>query len=182
MKAKMGASQLQKELTAMLRGKFDGMSVVVEHSARWKRMCVRFIWPGFAGLLPEERFHRLASSIPEDFRESRLKGFVWIEATPDESIGDVLAMPRSEDVVDCEAEIYERLEKIDFFSALKGCMEPEPQRSCTGGFSQTQSVLSNKKAGEAQARDAKLLFILHGAYCDCQVVQAVHAELAKRHA
>ena len=166
----------------MLRRKFHGMSVFVEHSARWKRTCVRFVWPGFAGLLPEERFQRLASSIPEAFRESRLKGFVWIEATPDESIDDVLTMPRSEDVADREAEIYERLEKIDFFSALKGRLEPEPQRSCKGDFSHVQSVLSNKRAGEAQTRDAKLMFIRHGAYCDCQVVQAVHAELAKRHA
>ena len=78
--------KLQADLEAAVRGAFDGMTVSVAFSERWKRMSVHFVWDGFAGLLPEERFQRLASTIDEEFRESRLAGFVWLETTPSESM------------------------------------------------------------------------------------------------
>ena len=56
----------EAELAELVASAFPGMTVEVGHGSRWKRMCVMFRWAGFANLLPEERFHRLVSVIPQD--------------------------------------------------------------------------------------------------------------------
>ena len=76
---------LEAQLASLLADPFPGMTLEVGRSERWNRTCVTFRWAGFAKLLPEERFHRLTKAIPEGFRESRMRGFVWLELAPDDS-------------------------------------------------------------------------------------------------
>ena len=94
--------KLEKKLHEMLAERFVGIEVRVEHIDRWQRMGVTFRWSGFAGLLPEERFQRLAAALPDTYREQELQGLVWLELAPDESVGQFLKLPRSEDVADRE--------------------------------------------------------------------------------
>jgi hypothetical protein len=174
--------RLAGELSAMLAEGLPGIEVSVGRSDRWNRMCVTFVWSDFAGLLPEERFERLTRHIPQEYREKKLGGFIWLELAPNESVDDFLKLPRSEDVSDREAEIYGRLESAGFFEDLGNALRPEPQKTCSGDFSRTLELLKPEKAvKKAIALDAKLLFIRHGAYCDCQALLTVRPQLARRH-
>jgi len=161
--------KLAAELSKMLAGKFRGIEVTVEHSRRWDRMCATLRWKGFAGLLPEERFHRLAAVIPAEFRGTQMKGFVWLELAPGEQVDDVLAMPRSEDIAPREKEIRKKLENAGFFPDLEEALGDCPQDECGGDFAHTLAVLKSKKWPDKDIVDAKLLFIRGGIYCDCQV-------------
>jgi len=141
-------------------------------------MCVTFRWSGFAGLLSEERFERLSRLIPAEYRDGKLTGFVWLELAPDEGVDDLLRLPRSEDVADRESDIYTKLIGLDFFDALARALGANPQKSCTGDFSEVAAILSAKEFSKEKITDSKLVFIRHGAYCDCQVLLTVRAELA----
>ncbi len=174
--------QLEKDLLAIVAQPFPGIAVAVEHSDRWNRMSVTFRWDGFCDLLPEERFQRLANAIPEDFRASRLPGFVWLELTLSETVDEVLRSPRSEDIVDREEKIYASLLPTGFFDLLRESLSPNPTGACGGGFAKTVAILSGQGMAESGICDAKLLFIRYGAYCDCQVLASVQAELAKHYA
>ena len=174
--------KLAAELELLLAARFEGMRVDVAHSDRWDRMCVTFRWSGFEGLLPEERFHRLAGVIPEGLRESRLKGFVWLELAPNESIESYLKLPRSEDIAEREAAVHKKLLEAAFYRALVASLGPRADTCCKGDFSGVEAVLSAKRWSRADVRDAKLVFIRHGAYCDCQVLQTVQPQLAEAYA
>jgi hypothetical protein len=132
-------------------------------------MCATFRWTGFKGLLTEERFHRLTTVIPADFRNTRMKGFAWLELAPGEDVDEVLAMPRSEDVAAREKDIRKKLDKAGFLDALGEALGEKPQEECGGDFAHTVSVLKAKKWSEKDIIDAKLVFIRGGIYCDCQV-------------
>ncbi len=173
---------IETELIEMLSDKFPGIEVEAIHSERWDRMSVSFRWSGFADLLPEERFQRLVGVIPESFRATRLAGFIWLELCPGESIDDFLKHPRSEDVAEREGEIYRRLDEAGFFAGLKKSLGRSPQKSCTGGFTKVAEALLAAKWTADAVRDAKLVFIRHGAYCDCQVVETVAAALKESYA
>ncbi len=173
---------VENELIEMLSDGFPGITVEVVHSERWNRMSVIFRWSGFADLLPEERFQRLVSVIPDSFRASRLAGFVWLELAPNESIDVFLKHPRSEDVVEREGEIYARLSKASFFAGLKKSMGRSPQKACGGDFARVAEVLSAAGWSAEAIRDTKLVFIRHGAYCDCQIVETVAAALREHYA
>ena len=161
---------LAAELRDMLIPHFPGITVDVAYSARWDRMCATFRHEGFADCLPEERFHRLVAVIPEELRNARLEGFVWLELTPDESIEQFLKLPRSEDVAERQDEVLTYLQKLNFFERLAGSLGPTPSKSCLGGFSQSTAILASKDCPQAAIRDAKLVFIRAGAYCDCQAL------------
>ncbi len=179
MKGSRANERVEADLKAILAPKFPDMAVEVAHSDRWDRMCIIFRWPGFAGLLPEERFQRLAGAISDEFRQSRLNGFVWLELAPDETVDAYLKLPRSEDVAENEPALYRDLVNAKFFESLGAKMGPKPDATCRGGFHDTEVVLSAGKFSAHGIRDAKLLFIRHGVYCDCQVLQVVRSELAK---
>lgn len=170
------------ELLRMLSTSFPGVQVTLEHSARWNRECVTFRWTGFSGLLPEERFHRLVKVIPESFREQNLAGLVWLELTPSESVEEFLRLPRSEDIARKERTIYAALRKADFFTALHRALGSAPEQSCDGGFAQSERILSGLKLGPHGTQDAKLVFIRHHAFCDCQVLLTAQQALADAHA
>ncbi|MBU0719153.1 MAG: hypothetical protein KJ749_12960 [Planctomycetes bacterium] len=173
--------KLEADLAAMLGRAFPGITVEVGHHDRWQQMAVTFCWAGFVDLLPEERFRRLVNVIPEEFRKSRTEGLIWLELAPSESVDEFLKLPRSEDVADREAEIYSDLVRMGFFDRLGKSLGPSPEQGCSGGFAQTVEVLSTKGYPPAKICDAKLVFIRHGAYCDCQVLQSVRAVLAELH-
>jgi len=172
-------NKLSKELAEMLMPHYAGMEVTVEHSQRWQRMCVTFRWEGFTDLLPEERFERLVRVIPEEFRQGKLGGFVWLELVPGEDIDAFLKLPRSDDIADREEEIYSGLEEARVFDALKDALGPSPSKACQGEFSELGVVLATKKFSSDRIRDARLLFIRNGAYCDCQAILTVRQELAR---
>lgn len=174
--------KLVTDLQELLAEHLPGVQVSVEHSDRWNRMCVTFVWSEFKNLLPEERFRRLLTHIPERFAAERLNGYVWLELADDESVDDFLKLPRSEDIASRESEIYRGLVKVGFFDSLRSAMKPSPAKACKGDFSQTAKVLSAAGKSAVKSVDAKLLFIRHGAYCDCQVVDTIESELAKEHA
>ena len=165
----------------MLGEHFDGLVVTVEKNPRWDRMSVTFVWEGFTSLLPEERFQRLAAVLSEDFRASNLAGFVWLELAPGESVDAFLKLPRSEDVASREAEVYAALNRAGFFDELSKALGRNPKKKCAGDFSATDDVLRAKKYSTAKLRDARLLFIRYGAYCDCQALESVAPELAEKH-
>ncbi len=181
MATKQSGMALENELSNMIADTFDDMTVTVEHSDRWNRMCVTFTWKGFKGLLTEERFQRLTAVIPEDFRKDRMKGFVWLELIPGEKLDDALKSPRSEDVADHEGKIFASLEKTNFFEALTEALDGDPLKNCPGDFSKTASVLKQKKITPKKIVEAKLVFIRRGAYCDCQVITTIRGELQKAH-
>lgn len=162
--------KVARELGEMLEPQFGGITVEVAHNERWDRMCVTFGWDGFAELLPEERFYRLTRVIPEAFRGQYLAGFAWLELAPGETIDAFLKHPRSEDIAPKEGTVYRGLARVGFFDALASAMGPSPDTACTGDLSQTLAVLNAEKYSPAKIRDAKLVFIRHRAYCDCQVL------------
>lgn len=166
-------NELSTELTALLAARFEGVAVEVSHSERWNRPCVTFRWAGFAALLPEERYHRLIQVIPADVRTSRMAGLVWLELAPDETVEAFLTLPRSEDVADRESTIYDNLKNVGFFEALAASRNSTTNRKCQGDFSMSKEILSANNYSEAEMRDAKLVFIRHGVYCDCQVLETV---------
>ena len=171
--------KLEMDLVALLARSFPGMTVEAKHSERWDRMCLTFRWAGFAGLLPEERFQRLLAVISESFREERLSGCVWLELAQGETIDEFLKMPRSEDIADREDAIFADLQDRGFFDTLREAMNPTPATVCKGDFSSTVGALSRGRSADKITRDAKLLFIRHGAYCDCQVLAEVEPALSK---
>ncbi len=173
MAANPGFKKLQAELTDILAPKLSGIRVDVEHANRWNRPCVTFRWSGFAGLLPEERFHRLVALIPEDFRRDRLTGFVWLELTLEETVESHLLLPRSEDVAARKGEIFHDLQAAGFFEALGAALGNIPERECPGDFSTLEQVLTRKQFTPFQVRDVKLTFIGQGIFCDCQALIAV---------
>ncbi len=170
--------KLEADLAKLLEPHYPGMGVRAEHSARWDRMCATFTWEGFAGLLPEERFQRLVRVIPEDFRQERLAGYVWLELEPEQSIDDFLKLPRSEDVEPREHELYEAVMKVGVFDALAERLGDEPTKICGGSLAELEVILKQKKMSKRRAVGCKLMFIRHGAFCDCQVLLTVRAVLA----
>ncbi len=174
--------KIEAELAVILVEHFPGMDVDISHSDRWDRMCVTFRWAGFVGLLPEERFHRLVGVISEDFRTQKMAGFVWLELAPDESVESFLKQPRSEDVENRELEIDASLRHTGFYEALQKTMSAKRNQGCPGDFSFSQQSLIQARCNAQQITEARLLFIRHGAYCDCQVLQSVEPAFSKRHA
>lgn len=176
------SQSLAGELTTLVSNSFPGISVRVEHGARWNRECITFEWEGFAGLLPEERFHRLVKAIPEKFREEKLAGLVWLELAPGETVEAFLRLPRSEDVARKERTIYAGLIRADFFRSLGDALGPSPDKICTGGFAESEKILSTLTLGPHGTQDAKLVFIRHHAFCDCQVLLTAQPALTAAHA
>ncbi len=173
---------LAADLTQAVRAVFSDMTVTVELSERWNRPCATFTWAAFEGLLPEERFHKLVAVIPREVRENRMTGYVWLELSPGESIEAYLKLPRSEDTAGEEPEVYASLTNIGFFDALAEAMGAAPENTCRGDLSRAEAALTSAKYSALQVRDAKLLFIRYGVYCDCQVLNTVRPELAKLYA
>ena len=165
--------EVERELRAMLASRFPGMTIGVGTHPRWNRPAATFTWAGFTGLLPEERFHRLMTVIPDEFRASKMAGFIWLELTPKETIDDLLKMPRSEDVEGRKAQLTQALTGADFSNKLASQMGMSAQQTCTGDFQKTCALLSGLKFSAAAIQDTKLLFIRQGAYCDCQVLECM---------
>jgi len=183
MASKTGDKQLATELTSLLEDSFPGISIEVdEHHPRWQRRCLVFRWEGFNELLPEERFHRLLQVIPEEYRTKKLIGAVWLELGPKETLEEFLQSPRSEDVADAEPDLYRKLIKGNVFGTLDVSMGSSPEGTCTGDFSKTLGILRGNSFSREQIRDARLVFIRHGAYCDCQVLTTAQPALARLHA
>ena len=170
-------TELQAKLTRLLAEKFPGITIEVGRSEQWDRTALTFRWEGFDGLLPEERFHRLFHSIPEDVYEKHLQGCVWHELGGRESIEQFLKLPRSEDVRDREPRVIRKLTGIRFFEALAEALGEEPTSRCGGDFSTVRRILAAKKLSKPALRDALLVLMRNGAFCDCEAL--FNAQLVK---
>lgn len=171
--------RLAGDLELMLVPHMEGLAVTVGMNERWDRPCVTFTWVGFSDLLPEERFHRLVQLVPTDFRESRMAGLIWLELAPGESVGSFLELPRSEDVTGRVGQVYDDLTRHDFFESLGKGMGPHAEKNCGSDFTKAIDVLRGAQVSASLITEAKLVFILHGCYCDCQILQTVGPALAK---
>jgi hypothetical protein len=160
--------QLAADLHALLGACLPGIDIRVEHSERWQRLSVVFRWEGFRALLPEERFERLTRIIPTRFRRQRLRGFVWLELAPGQTMDEFLALPRSDEVADRGDSILRALVAAGLLDRLSSALGSYPRANCTGGFSLTERTLCAGGWTAREVTDAKLFFIMHGAYCDCQ--------------
>ncbi|MHC4066754.1 MAG: DUF2695 domain-containing protein, partial [Planctomycetota bacterium] len=156
-----------------------GVEVTVSRSKRWKRLKLTFRHPRFTALLPEQRFRSLLQMIPKQFYEKHLRGAVWFELAPGESEEDVSKARRSQDVAGAEPKIARKLHKVTFFEALATAMGDGPIEACTGDFSFARRALTDKGMTGDEQRDACLVFMRHGAYCDCEVLLAAGPALAK---
>ncbi|UCG16190.1 MAG: hypothetical protein JSV19_12935 [Phycisphaerales bacterium] len=175
----MSHSALREKLLELLSPELTGIQVEVRHSDRWDRTCLTFRWEGFTDTLPEERFRHLLLHIPPDFREEHLQGAVWLELAPAETVETYLALPRSEDVADRQQTIARRLIRSGFFEALEERLGPLPVELCMANFAVTRELLREQGYSKQQCDEACLLFILHRAYSDCDVlVEAKRSILA----
>ena len=177
MSKKDSHTKLQAKLTRLLAEKFPGITIEVGRSERWDRTALTFRWDGFDDLLPEERFHRLFHSIPKDVYEKHLQGCVWHELGGRESVEQFLKLPRSEDVRDREPRVIRKLTGIGFFEELAGELGEEPTSRCVGDFSAVRRILAAKKLSKPAQRDALLVLMRNGAFCDCEVL--FNAQLIK---
>jgi len=188
MPATQNYQAIRAKLFAIVQRRLERIQVEVTHSERWNRPCATFTWSGFAGLLPEERFQRLARVIPEEFRNTKMAGFVWLELAPGESLEQFLALPRSEDVADREDDIYRSLVRVGFFRRLAEALSSSPEDVCAGDFAHTVEIIDSDAGAESgatatvTAEDAKLTFIRLGVYCDCQVNRCAEPAMSKQHA
>jgi len=158
------------KLARLLTGKFPGLTVEVGHNERWNRTAVTIRWAGFDGLLPEERFHRVFHVIPESFYEKHLRRCIWFELGSEESVEDFLKLPRSDDVGDKEPEVVRKLTKAGFFEALAEELGADPTATCGGDFSTVRRILAAKRFSKPALRDALLVLMRNGAFCDCEAL------------
>lgn len=179
MPSKKQQQSIRKMLLEILEPVLPGIEVDVGRSQRWQRMSVTFRHPSFAELLPEQRFRQLRSVIPEKFNEKHLRGAVWFELAPGETPEDLRQAPRSDDMADQEPTIACKLFDCGFFWALEEAMSESPIETCGGRFATCKKVLTAKGITGRGQRDACLVFIRQGAYCDCEVLLAARPALTK---
>lgn len=177
-----GAKQqqlLRQKLLGILEPHLPGIEVQVGRSQRWRRMTVTFRHQKFAPLLPEQRFRALLQIIPSELYEKHLRGAVWLELAPGETEQDLIQARRSEDVADAEPEIARRLGRVGFFEALEEALGESPIQACGGDFAFSRKVLTGKGIVGDEQRDACLIFIRQGAYCDCEALLTAAPALTK---
>ncbi len=161
---------IRKKLLDLLEPALPGIEVDVGLSDRWKRMCLTFRHKSFGGLFLEQRFRMIMQRLPEDYYEQKLRGAVWFELAPGETIEDALGAPRSGDVEKAEPKLARKLLKLGFFSAMQDAAGESPIETCSGDFMIARKVLSGLGVVDDEQRDACLVFIRQGAYCDCEVL------------
>ncbi|MCP4250548.1 MAG: hypothetical protein GY778_26185 [bacterium] len=171
--------RIRKKLLEILEPHLPGIEIDVGQARRWKRLTLTFRHERFGPLLPEQRFRSLLQMIPTEFYEGELRGAVWFELAPGEKQEDILRARRSDDVADDEPAIAQRLFDVGYFEALEKALGPRPVETCGGDFAKVREVLAAQEIVEAEQRDACLVFIRQGAYCDCDVLLAAKPALAK---
>jgi len=169
--------QIRDGLRKLLEPHLPGVEVDVGRSRRWQRLTVTFRHEKFAALLPEQRFRALLQLIPSEFYETYLRDAVWFELAPGENPEAVTGARRSEDVAADEPGLARALLHNGFFERLADRLAPSPIEQCAGDFAATRAALAEAGVDDPQQRDACLVFIRHGAYCDCEVLLAARGKL-----
>jgi len=172
---------IRDRLLQLLAPAMPGIQVQVGTSRKWRRTRLTFRHASFADLLPEQRFRRILQRIPNDFYEQYLRGAVWFELAPGETEEDALRAPRSEDVADQEPRIARALLKAGFFDALEEAMGPDPLDSGSADFQVSRKLLEERGVTGDDQRDACLVFIRQGAYCDYEVLQVAGPALIEQY-
>lgn len=165
--------QIADELAGFVGAVCPGVQVEVGLSPRWNRRCLTFRWPGFALLLPEERFRLVAKPVPPAFFEAHLGGAVWLELTDTETIDAYLALPRSEDIDPKLPQVWAALGELNFFAALEDELVRIAVADCPDDLSISKRVLAAKDAPAELREAAVLAFMRHEAYTDWEVLRKV---------
>jgi hypothetical protein len=166
-------AMLAEDLKDFVEPVCPGVTVGVAESPRWKRTCLTFRWEGFRNLLLEERFRLVARQIPPDYFARNCRDAVWCELTPEETLEQFLAQPRSEDVVGRLPEIWRTLHRLKFFAVLEDELVRIPASQAPDDFTVTKRVLAARQASPDDARDALLAFMHCQAYTDWEVLRQV---------
>ncbi len=179
-KSKKTHAELQKDLLGFVTKTCPGVDVEVTHSDRWDRTCFTFRWPGFAGLLLEERFRLVAHLVPPDYFAAHCSQAVWLELEPAETIDEYLAQPRSEDIDGKVPAIWKMLKEKNFFGVLEDELVRIPMHQCPNDFTYTKRLLEVSGLNADQKRDALLAFMRHEAYTDWEVLRKVRPIAEKK--
>jgi hypothetical protein len=174
-KAKSHA-ELAEQLKSYVEQGCPGVAVEVATSPRWKRTCFTFRWEGFRGLLLEERFRLVAKQIPPDYFAANCREAVWCEMTPEETLDEFLAQPRSEDMAGRLKDVWKTLDRLNFFPVLEDELVRIPAGQAPDDFTVCKRVLAARQASPEEARDALLAFMHCQAYTDWEVLRQVRPQ------
>lgn len=175
--------KVQVQLQSFLAERFDEVAVQIGDDVHYPGTNVVVTSPSFAGLLPEQRFSHVVRAIPLGFYEQYLRGgVVWFELAPGERAGDLMKMPRSEDIAEEEEDIFERLVAICFFEELQARFCAGPREASKDDFRLSREVLVGAGLEKGEVTRACLFFIRQGAYCDAQVLVDLVPKLAAEYA
>ncbi len=162
---------VQRELEGHLRKRLNRVSVRIGEGIHYRGVNVVVTWSGFAGLLPEQRFHHVVRAIPGEYYDRHLReGIVWFELAPGESAEAYMRMPRSEDVAAEEGRIAERLRQMGFWEEFLAAAGLRPHEASADGFVESGRILREAGEDEEAVRKACLFFIRQGAYCDAHLL------------
>ncbi len=125
---------------------------------------------------PGQRYHYLASLIPEDYCRTNLVDSVWFELAPGED-PESIQYPDEELIAAIKPDVLKTLQACGFFTALDELLCPDRAgRECSGDFRHSKQVL--EKCGIAQPDWSDVFHVLmdEGAFCDCEVLYNVAPE------
>ncbi len=175
--------KVQVQLQSFLAERFDDVVVEIGDNVHYPGTNIVVTSSSFAGLLPEQRFSHAVRAIPLGFYEQYLRGgVVWFELAPGERAGDLMKMPRSDDIVEEEEDIFERLGATRFFEELQARSCAGPREASSDDFGLSREVLAGAGLEREEVTRACLFFIRQGAYCDAQVLVDLVPKLAAEYA
>lgn len=171
-------TRLAEEVRAHLARALSQVTVSIRPESRWRREVVEVVWPGFAGMLPEQRFRLVVDMLPRRLFITRLRGLIWLERTPAEDLEDYLALPRSEDVAARRDALLKEMVQAGLFPRLAQRVDAKKASAKTattdlvGGlrFEETRAVLKTLGMSAAQIEDCCLCLIAVGAFTDCEAL------------
>lgn len=171
--------RIAAELQALLRQRFADVTVQIGDNLHYHGTNIVITSTAFRDWLPEQRFHHVVRAIPAAFYDEHLRGAgVWFELAPGETGRDLMMMPRSEDVVEHEKDLLARLRKASFFKKLQAAAAEAPEGPSIDDLSLCRRLLREAGWNPKDVTQACLVFILHGGFCDAQVLADVMPTVA----
>jgi hypothetical protein len=174
----MTPEQIEKDLKAFLSDSYPNISVkVVPWAEDETRLALYFCEEEFALLYPQQRYHYLIHSIPEEYCEAHLQNTVWFELAPGEKPEDLYYL--DEELMESIApNVLMAVERSGSIAALDDLLCPSSQgvkpEECHGDFRHFKKVLLEKgfkEEGEFnEISDICHVMMSKGGYCDCEVL------------
>lgn len=178
---KMTPDQIVSDLKRFLAKSYPQIQI---EAKAWpddpSRIALYFREEKFAVLYPQQRYHYLIHSIPEDYFKAHLQNTVWFELAPAERPED-LVYPDEKLMKSIASDVLVAVERAGAIAALDDLMAPESDthapEPCHGDFRLLKKVLVEKgfgKRGEIdEISDICHVMMSRGGYCDCEVLYNV---------